>query len=138
MKPADFRIQDLIPQRPPMVMIDRLTYAGEKSAKGSLFITESNIFCENQYFLESGIIEFMAQTAAAYTGYKNKCNNIAVSEGYIGAVKNLAIHSLPPKNAEIQSEIIVDNEIAGFTIISGKVLYNSYSIAECEIRIFGK
>jgi predicted hotdog family 3-hydroxylacyl-ACP dehydratase len=138
MKPADYNIQDLIPQRQPMVMIDRLTYAGEKSAKGSLCIRESNIFCENHCFLESGIIEFIAQTAAAYTGYKNKCNNISVSEGYIGAVKNLAIYSLPPVNAEIQSEIIVDNEIAGFTIVSGKVLYNSFIIAECEIRIFGK
>ena len=138
MKPADYDIQDLIPQRQPMVMIDRLTYADGKSAKGSLFIRESNIFCENNCFHESGLIEFMAQTAAAYTGYNKKCSNIAVSEGYIGAAKNLVIHSLPPVNAEIQSEIIVDNEIAGFTIISGKVLYNSLLIAECEIRIFGK
>ena len=72
MQSADFDIQDLIPQRPPMVMIDKLTEAGEISATGELKVHESNLFCENGLFRETGLIEFIAQTAAAFTGYRNK------------------------------------------------------------------
>ncbi len=138
MNPADFQIPDLIPQRPPMQMIDRLFYADEKSAKGSLFIDESNIFIENGKLSESAMVEFIAQTAAAYTGYHNKLNKSKVTEGYIGAVKNLVICKLPFVNTEIHSEITVENEIVGFTILQGKVLSQDEIIASCEMRILTK
>jgi predicted hotdog family 3-hydroxylacyl-ACP dehydratase len=138
MNPADFNVADLIPQRPPMQMIDRLIYADDRSAKGSLFIYDTNLFSEKGLFRESGLIEFIAQTAAAFTGYRNKLNSGSVNEGYIGAIKNLVITALPPVNTEIQSEIIVENEIVGFTIVTGKVFYESTVIAECEMRILGK
>jgi predicted hotdog family 3-hydroxylacyl-ACP dehydratase len=138
MNSSDYDISDLIPQRPPMQMIDRLLYADERSAKGSLFIHESNLFCAKGRLSESALIEFIAQTAAAYTGYRNKLNNFTVGEGYIGAIKNLSIRMLPPVNSVIQSEIVVENEIVGFTIIIGKVFYEDNIIAECEMRILGK
>ena len=138
MNPQDIKILDLIPQRPPMQMIDKLEYADERSAKGILMIEESNIFCENGLFGESGLIEFIAQTAAAFTGYRNKINNTKVTEGYIASIKDLTVTTLPPVNAEIQSEIIVENEIVGFTIIAGKVYYKQQVIAACEMRILGK
>ncbi|MBN1145075.1 MAG: pseudouridylate synthase [Bacteroidales bacterium] len=138
MNPSDYNILDLIPQRPPMQMIDRLLSADERSAKGSLFIKESNLFCENGILSESALVEFIAQTAAAYTGYRNKINDNSVSEGYIGAVKNLAISSRPLVNKEITSEIVVENEIVGFTIIIGKVFDQGQVIAECEMRILNR
>jgi 3-hydroxyacyl-[acyl-carrier-protein] dehydratase len=138
MNPADFHIPDLIPQRPPMQMIDRLFYADEKSAKGSLFIDATNIFIENGKLSESALVEFIAQTAAAFTGYHNKLNKNKVTEGYIGAVKNLVIHKLPFINTEIHSEITVENEIIGFTIIQGRVLSQDAVIASCEMRILTK
>lgn len=138
MIPADFNILDLIPQRPPMTMIDALIAADEKSARGLLFIRESNLFCENGMLAEPGLIEFIAQTAAAYTGFKNKTTNKEVSEGYIGAIKNLVIHELPKINSRIESEIVVENEIIGYTIISGRVYQDDRLLAECEMRILGK
>jgi predicted hotdog family 3-hydroxylacyl-ACP dehydratase len=135
MDPSGYNILDLIPQRPPMQMIDKLVYADEKSAKGSLFIQESNLFIRNGRMSESALIEFIAQTAAAFTGFKSKMNNGKVEEGYIGAVKNLTIRALPPVNREIFSEIEVVNEIVGFTIIMGRIILNDAIIAECEMRI---
>lgn len=138
MSPSDYDILELIPQRMPMQMIDRLLDADERSAKGSLFIKESNLFSNNGMLSESALIEFIAQTAAAYTGYRNKINNNCVSEGYIGAVKNLVISSRPLVNTEITSEIVVENEIVGFTIIIGKVFDRGQLIAECEMRILSR
>jgi predicted hotdog family 3-hydroxylacyl-ACP dehydratase len=138
MNPQEFDIHDLIPQRPPMSMITELVYADERSAIGRLVIGESNIFCKSGHLGESGLIEFIAQTAAAYTGYRNKINNAGVTEGYIGAIKSLVISELPPVNAEIKSEIVLENEIVGFTIVSGKIYFEDRIIAACEMRILGK
>lgn len=135
MKPSDFEILDLIPQRPPMQMIDKLIHADERSATGSLYIQPDNLFCENGLFREPGILEFIAQTAAAYTGYRNKLSQQPVTEGYIGAIKNLVVSTLPAVNKEIRSAIVVENEIVGYTIVTGKVFYEDQVIATCEMRI---
>jgi len=135
MKPEEYDILDLIPQRQPMVLIDQLISVGENSAVGRLFIRESNVFCENGFLQEGGLMEFIAQTAAAYEGYRQLSLKEEVKPGFIGAIKNLSIHSLPEINTEIQSEIIVDSELLGYTLITGKIFQNNAVVAECEMRI---
>ena len=135
MKPSDYEIQDLIPQRPPMVMIDSLVFAGDNTGVGKLFINESNPLCFEGYLTEAGLIECIAQTAAAYTGYSRLSQYKEVKRGYIGSVKNLKIYSLPRTRTEITTEITVENELLGFTIITGKVLCGKKLLAECELRI---
>lgn len=135
MRPQEYPILDLIPQRPPFVMVDQLTGCSEKSASGRLFIRESNVLCHNGFLQESGLMECIAQTAAAYTGYHQLSTKKEVARGYIGAVKNLVIHSLPAVNTEIHSEIVVENELLGYTILTGKILRNDEVLAECEMRI---
>lgn len=134
-QPQDYDITTLIPQRPPMIMVDRLVSCDERSATGMIIVRESNIFVHNGRLQEAGIIEFMAQTAAAYTGYKNKTTAKPVAEGYIGAVKNTSIHALPMLNTVIYADITIENEIVGYTIITGKVRTDADVIAMCEIRI---
>ena len=135
MKPSEYAIPDLIPQRPPFVMIDQLTECNEKTARGRLFIKELNVLCHNGYLQEAGLMECIAQTAAAYTGYLQLSAQKEVTLGYIGAIKNLVIHSLPAVNTEIQSEIMVENELLGYTIVTGSIFQNSAVLAECEMRI---
>jgi len=135
MLPSEYNITDLIPQRRPMQMIDRLLWVNENSARGSLLVKEDNIFAEKGYLGESALVEFIAQTAAAYTGYNSIVRNAPVKEGYIGAVKNLMVYNLPQVQSEIHSVIEVVNEIVGFTIIMGKVFLGDKLLAECEMRI---
>lgn len=135
MTPSDYPITDLIPQRPPMVMIDQLIYAEEKRAGGKLLISETNLFCHKGYFQEAGLVEFIAQTAAAWTGFKQLSAGKDVRLGFIGSVKNLVVNSLPPVNTEISSEIILDSEVLGYTIITGRVQQGGKVLAECEMRI---
>lgn len=135
MKPEEYEIQDLIPQRPPMVMIHRLTDAGDSYARGRLFIETSNLFCRDGCLQEAGMIEFITQTAAAWKGYLRLSEQKEVKQGFLTSIKNLVINSLPVAGTEIQSEIVIEEEILGYTIITGKVIYNNNVIAEGEMRI---
>jgi predicted hotdog family 3-hydroxylacyl-ACP dehydratase len=135
-KSMDENIIELIPQKPPMVMIDKLIYSDDKRTETSFFIKEDNIFCEKGVFCEPGLIENIAQTAAARQGFLVKKGKSDVLIGYIGAIKNLKINFLPKINTEINTEIIIENEILGVTIIYGKVKCNDIVAAECEMKIF--
>lgn len=135
MQPSDCEITDLIPQRPPMVMIDKLVSAGEKRGEGIFHVSDSNPLCLEKHLTEAGIIECIAQTAAAFTGYLRLSEKKDILMGYIGSVKNLRIFSLPKAGDEIRTEIILENELLGFTIITGRIMCHGRLLAECEMRI---
>ena len=129
-------ITALIPQRPPFLMIDKLLYSGETITQTSFLITEENIFVENEEFCEAGLMENIAQTAAARAGYIARLENKPVSVGYIGAVKNLEITSLPKINDKLITEIKIENQVFDVILISGRVCCEDKLVATCEMKIF--
>jgi len=137
-------IIELIPQKPPIIMIDKLYYSDDNKTVSGFYIKENNIFCKYGYLYEPGLIENIAQTAAIRAGYffyleKQKGNICKVPVGYIGAIKNLNIYNLPKINSEIITEITVKNQIFDVTLIEGKIITSDNElIADCEMKIFLK
>lgn len=130
------KITSLIPQAPPFVMIDQLVYSDEKVSRSNLTVREDNIFVENGHFLEAGMVENIAQTAAARVGYIAKEHNVPVPVGYIGAIKNLEVFSLPAVNDLLDTEISIENQIFDVTVITGRVKCREQLLAQCEMKIF--
>ena len=128
----------LIPQRPPIVMVDKLISAADKKTVSGFTIKADNIFIENGIMQEPGIIENIAQSAALGVGYVCSVKNEKVPLGFIGAVKNLKIFDLPKVGEEINTEIQVDYEVFEATLITGKVFLKERLIAQCEMKIFLK
>ncbi|MCG3167340.1 MAG: hypothetical protein POELPBGB_03130 [Bacteroidia bacterium] len=132
-----------IPQRQPMVMIDKLFFSDAEKCITGLRISEKNIFCREALFREPGLIENMAQTAAVHSGY-NASKQAATGEykgapiGFIGAVKDFKIYFLPAINSEITTEIQVTHRIMDATVVNAFVSSNGNRVAECELKIFIK
>jgi 3-hydroxymyristoyl/3-hydroxydecanoyl-(acyl carrier protein) dehydratase len=129
-------IQSLIPQRPPFVMIDKLISFSETTTITGFSITTDNIFVENGLFKEPGLVENIAQTAAARAGYISQTENKPVQVGYIGAVNNLQVFMLPKQGDELITEITIENQIFDVTLISGKITCNGQPVAQCKMKIF--
>ena len=132
----DNDIVDLIPQKPPFVMIDKLVSFTEAITSTSFIIKETNIFVNQGVFTEPGLVENMAQTAAARAGYISKIENKPVLIGYIGSVSNLQIFCLPKTGDELITEISIENQIFAVTLITGKITCNDQLIAQCKMKIF--
>ena len=132
-------ILDIIPQRPPFVMIDRLISCDETTYVSALHIKDDNIFCENGVFTEPGLIENIAQTVAAGASYyfiHFGEGGDEVPSGYIAAIKDLEINFLPGVDSDITTEVDKVHEIHDITIISGKVISDGKVAAECSMKIF--
>ena len=125
-----------IPQRPPFVMIGDVITADEKHTLTTFTISPDNIMAENGFFTEGGLVENMAQTAGAGTGYMAIKNGKPMPMGYIAALKNVTIKCLPKINDTIHTEVTFGQIVMNFHQVKGQVLLDGEEIASCEFKIF--
>lgn len=131
------QLLQLIPQRPPMVMIDTLVATNATQTTSSFHIKSSNVFIQDKVLTEAGIIENIAQTAAARIGYICHQEKKEVPLGYIGAIKKLKIHQLPKVNSTLTTTISIVREIFNVTLVAATVAdEHGQLIGACEMKVF--
>lgn len=136
MKAADQAdILELIPQRTPFVMVDRLVSVEGRSATSVFQVKEENIFVRQGRFQESGLMENIAQTAAAMEGYRARSGRGEVKNGYIGGIKNLEIDALPVVGTVLTTVVTESNFVMNTSIVNGEVRAGDQMIARCEMKI---
>ena len=129
-------IIDLIPQREPIVMVDKFVGITNGVSETQLTIKNDNIFVENDCFTEFGLIEHIAQSAAARVGYICKNENKPISIGYIGAISNMEIVFLPKINDMLETKIEILQEVFNITLIKAESFTDGRLPASCQMKIF--
>lgn len=130
-------ITRFLPQRPPFILVDKLRFCNEEETNSSFLVPESHIMVKDNKLNAGGLVENMAQTAAAGTGYLGLLNNEDVKRGYIGAIKNLNIYKLPDVGTMLFTRTISMNKILNVNIIKGDIHDKiGFKYAECEMKIF--
>ena len=128
----------LIPQRNPIVMVDTFFCADEKSAETGLHVKLGNIFCEGGFLREPGMIEHVAQSAAAFAGYVPFAKGESPKLGFIGEVKKFKIVRLPKVGEFLHTYLHVLGEAAGVTLILAETKSDEEVLASCQMKIFIK
>jgi predicted hotdog family 3-hydroxylacyl-ACP dehydratase len=112
--------------------------ADDDHAVTQLTIEPDNIFVSREYFSEPGLVENIAQTAAMHVGYQCSLKNIPIPIGYIAAVKDLRIQTLPKQNSVITTSVKITNKVLDITVVEGRVEQDGNLLCSCEMRIFAK
>lgn len=112
----EYDILTLLPQRPPMVMVDRLLLCDPVLTETELTIRPDNIMVEDGHLAEIGLLENVAQTCAARMGYINLSSGKEVRVGVIGALRDMEIHARPKVGSTITTRIEVSDEVFGMTL----------------------
>lgn len=129
-------ILEYIPQRSPFVMVDKIIHSEEDSLTTQFKITPTNYFYKKNAFQAPGLIENMAQTAAAYAGFQAIEKNERVRRGFIGSVKGLEVGALPVEGDVLNSQVKVISQLMNATVVEAKVSCNGNDIAKCQLNIF--
>lgn len=132
---SSVNVLDLIPQRPPFIMIDCLTHFDPVITSSRFTVRDNNLFFSEGRLLASGLIENIAQTCAARIGYINRLSNKVIKLGFIGAVRNLKIYKTPLAGDTIYTTITVKEEVFQMTLVDAVVKLNDETIAEAEMKI---
>ena len=125
-----------IPQAAPFEMIDELIRATESAALTSFTIREGHLFVVDNHFAEPGLIENMAQTAAAGTGFQAAKEGKSAPVGFIGAIKNLRISALPSVGDTIQTTVTFLHQVMQAHIVQAEVRLHEQVIASATLNIF--
>ena len=129
-------IHTLLPQQEPFVMVDRLIQIDEKSFATETLVKAENIFVDEGYLSASGLIENIAQTCAARIGFVNKyILQKGIQIGFIGAVRNLEILSLPQVGQTITTKVEVVEEVFGMTLAKATVTCEGETLVTPEMKI---
>ena len=128
----------LIPQRPPIVMVDLLQNVTESEAETGLLIKEDNIFVQNGQMQEPGLIEHIAQSAAAFAGFRGYASGEEPRLGYIGELKRLFLCARPNAGARLSTHLRVLGEAAGITLLAAETKVGHEVVAAGQMKIFLK
>lgn len=134
----DDDILKLIPQRDPIVMVDKFGDFEEGGASTALTIESSNIFCQDGHLREPGLIEHIAQSAAAFAGFGTFQENRPPKLGYIGEIKRCHIYELPAVGEKLNTKLMVVAQAGGVTLLHAETHAGGKRVAECQMKIFLK
>lgn len=129
-------ILDLIPQRAPIVMVDEFVGIEDGVSRTRFAVYNENIFVEANLLSECGIIEHIAQSAAARVGYIFKSNNQPIPLGYIGSVNDFKLLENPKVGETIETTIEVIQEFFSITLIEAHCSVGGREVASCRMKIF--
>ena len=129
-------VLELLPQRPPFVMIDHLTHFDEVVTTTDFEVRQNNIFTEGDTLNPCALVENIAQTCAARMGYINQyIYREKVKLGFIGSIKNLYVLR-PAKVGEIlTTKIEVLEEVMQLTLVSATIKVGNEQIVTAEMKI---
>jgi len=132
------QIKEFIPQREPIVMVDTLYSIAETGCTTGLTILSDNLFCEQGFFTEPGLIEHIAQSASVFAGYIAKDNGKPAPIGFIGDVKKHETVELPKVGDELVTTIKILSEVMNITLLAAETKVGDRMIAGCQMKIFIK
>ena len=128
-------IKSIIPQREPIMMIDTLFGASETDGESGLTVLDTNIFCQGGQLREPGIIEHIAQTAAAFNGCRLK-EGENPKLGYIGEIKKCQISALPKVGDTIRTKVHLEAQVMNVNLMTAESKVGDKLIATCQIKLF--
>ena len=131
----DITLRELIPQRHPFVMIDRLLSCDMVVTTTTLEVREDNLFVTEGRFSAEGLMENIAQTCAARMGYINLSKGDKVKIGVIGAVSNFEVFRTPRVGEHIVTTIEVEEELFQITLVKAFIKCDDELLAQSNMKI---
>ena len=129
-------VHELLPQQEPFVMIGKLTHLDSTLTITETVVEAGNIFVDDGRLSASGMMENIAQTCAARIGYVNKyILKKGIQLGFIGAVRNFEVKSLPKMGDTLVTRVEVKEEIFGMTLANATIESNGVQLVSTEMKI---
>ncbi len=90
-----FTAEALLPQRAPMLFIDRPLAITDDGAVSETVVKADAMMCENGFFSPEGLIEVMAQTVGLFAGAQTLVSGKAVEPGLLLGTRKLELPAEP-------------------------------------------
>lgn len=128
-------IKQLIPQRPPFMMVDRVLSCDEADALTEFSIREDNFLFEDGVLLAAGVIENMAQSCAAWMGCVDMLQGKPIKIGHIGDARDATILRQPTCNETLHTHVHVIEGMFNLLLAEVHVTVGDETIATARLKL---
>lgn len=131
----DMDVREILPQRDPFLFVDRLLSCTEDCAVTEFKVPAGCILSEEGRLGCPALIENMAQSCAALTGYVCKyILHLPVKIGYIGSVKKFEIFRQPVPGETLRTVVHRREEIFGIMLSDVEVTSGGELLARASVK----
>ncbi len=128
----------LVPQRPPMLLVDRLV-ARDREANSSMaeaLVPVDGVFVEQgRRVLPEYFIELVAQAMAAVNGYDALVDGVKSGRGFLVGIEGFIWQGTAEPGELLKVEMVKNFEFGPVTVMAGKVLNEAGQVlASGEIK----
>jgi len=130
-------VENMIPQKGPMRVIDSLVSVSDRKAEADVTITKDMLFVREDGLLESAVyLEMIAQTIAAYNSFKKMGSSDFEAEGFLLGAKELEIIGDARVGDRLSICVEKKARFGNFAIIEGSISKNGRVVARGEAKIW--
>ncbi|MEN8255192.1 MAG: radical SAM protein [Verrucomicrobiota bacterium] len=126
----------LVPQEPPMQLVDNLLSLGERKASIEAVVDESCIFLDEEGSLDPvALVEMLAQSAALFNGFRTR-HLESDAAGFLLGVRNFKVHEPVRVNDRLRIDAVKDIGFGAFSMVNGTIERDGVRVAEGQIKIY--
>jgi radical SAM protein with 4Fe4S-binding SPASM domain len=127
----------IMPQNPPMRVVDELLSSGERSAEASVTIADGMPFVSKDGTIdEVAYFEMLAQAMAALDGFKKMGTSQSSTQGYLVGAQDLEFLGTARVGDTLNIAIYKESRFGNFAVISGTVSRDDTVLARGKIKIW--
>ena len=130
-------IERLLPQRPPMLLLDRLLSCTPSEGTADTLVAPGNLFrLPDDTIHTAALFELMAQAYAAVHGYQNQLAGKPVSIGYLAGITRAVVHGAARVGDRLLVTVRQTALVQPFVRAEALVVRDGETLAEGELTLF--
>ena len=130
-------IERLLPQRPPMLLLDRLLSCTPTEGTADALIRDENLFrLPDETIHAAALFELMAQAYAAVQGFQNTLAGKPVTLGYLAGISHAVVKDVARVGDLLLVTVRQTASVPPFVRAEARVERNGETIAQGELTLF--
>ncbi len=125
-------IENFVPHRKPMLLLDKLLYVDEKNTEASYTIDANCIFLKENNEIETiALLEILAQSFAAGNGVTNP-----QSFGYLASMRSMKVFGTAKLGDTLVAKVKCLATVGDIMVIEGQLFKQGECIVSGQFKIF--
>jgi len=128
-------LADLVPHRPPILVLDEIVSVSDERAVTRGRVSESALVDEGALWIPA-LIEGIAQSACVLNGYHDRVQGLVTEKGMLVEVRKLDVLRAPRVGEAVDYHVDLIKRLLPLVLVNGAAFVGDECVARGELKFF--